>query len=434
MLLYVVQCTSSNGGVAKTVFSGPEGVVVTGLTNGGLYTCKALGANAIGTGPYSAPSAQFRVSAPPAAPTGVSAAPGSGSAIVSFTPGPNGGNPDVAFVVQCTSSNGGVGGGNFFTASPATVTGLTNGKTYTCTVIAAHAQGASAPSSASNAIVIGVPSAPTAVSATPRNGEATVSWTAPANNGSAITNYIVTPYIGAAAQTAQTFNASATSRVVTGLTNSSVYTFKVAAVNARGTGAQSTASNTVTVGTPAAPPAASAVPGAAQATVSWTAPANNGSAITGYQVVPIVNGTPQAPRLFASTATSQVITGLTNGTTYTFAVAAVNARGTGLAKTTAAITVGAPTAPPLVTATAGAGKATVTWTAPASNNGAAITNYIVTPFIGGVAQTPVTFNASQLTRQISGLTPGTAYTFTVSAVNSRGTGPASAPSNSATPT
>jgi titin len=301
-------------------------------------------------------------------------------------------------------------------------------------VYALHEQGQSAPSSASNAIVIGVPQAPTGVSAVPTNGGATVSWTAPGNNGSAITGYTVTPFIGAAAQTPQTFNTNATTQSLTGLTNSSSYTFKVAAINARGTGDQSTASNTVTVGTPAAPPAASAVPGAGQATATWTAPAPNGSAITGYQVTPIVNGVPLSPRLFASTATTQVITGLTNGTTYTFAVAAVNGRGTGLARNTAPITVGAPTAPPLVTATAGPARATVTWTAPASNNGAAITNYIVTPYISGVAQTPVTFNATSLSRNITGLTPGTAYTFTVSAVNSRGTGPASAPSNPATPT
>ena len=131
-------------------------------------------------------------------------------------------------------------------------------------------------------------------------------------------------------------------------------------------------------------------------------------------MTPYIGTVAQAPRLFASAATSQVITGLTNGTAYTFAVSAVNARGTGPATTTpTAIIVGTPTAPGLVTATAGAGNATVTWSLPSSNNGAAITGYIVTPFKAGVAQTPVTFNATALTRQIIGLTPGSAYTFRV---------------------
>ena len=206
-------------------------------------------------------------------------------------------------------------------------------------------------------------------------------------------------------------------------------------MNARGTGLASANSPTVTVGTPSAPPAASAAPGSAQATVSWTAPANNGAAITGYSVTPYIGTVAQAPRLFASAATSQVITGLTNGTAYTFAVSAVNARGTGPATTTpTAIIVGTPTAPGLVTATAGAGNATVTWSLPSSNNGAAITGYIVTPFKAGVAQTPVTFNATALTRQITGLTPGSAYTFRVVATNSRGNGPQSNASNSVTPT
>ena len=130
-----------------------------------------------------------------------------------------------------------------------------------------------------------------------------------------------------------------------------------------------------------------------------------------------------------------MITGLTNGTTYTFAVSAVNARGTGPATTTpTAIIVGTPTAPGLVTATAGPGNATVTWSLPSSNNGAAITGYIVTPVKAGVAQTPITFNATALTRQITGLTPGSAYTFKVVATNSRGNGPQSNASNSVTPT
>ena len=107
-------------------------------------------------------------------------------------------------------------------------------------------------------------------------------------------------------------------------------------------------------------------------------------------------------------------TGLTNGTAYTFPVEAVNARGTGPAtKTPTAIIVGTPTAPGSSPRLRGRATRPVTWSLPSSNNGAAITGYIVTPFKAGVAETSVTFNATALTRQITGLTPGSAYTFRV---------------------
>jgi Domain of unknown function (DUF4082)/Fibronectin type III domain/Bacterial Ig domain len=94
----------------------------------------------------------------------------------------------------------------------------------------------------------------------------------------------------------------------------------------------------------------------------------------------------------------------------------------------------APGAPTGVSATAGSGSANVTWTAP-GNGGSAITSYTVTPFIGSAAQTPVTVTGSPpaTSATVSGLTNGTAYTFTVSATNAIGTGPASAASNAVTP-
>ena len=66
------------------------------------------------------------------------------------------------------------------------------------------------------------------------------------------------------------------------------------------------------------------------ATVSWTAPASNGgSPITGYVVTPLHRVfTPQPPTTFGSTATTQIVTGLTNGTQYRFRVQAINAVGT----------------------------------------------------------------------------------------------------------
>ena len=72
------------------------------------------------------------------------------------------------------------------------------------------------------------------------------------------------------------------------------------------------------------------VAGTGQATVSWTAPAaDGGSPITGYVITPIVGYYPLTPIVVSSPVTSQLISGLSSGTTYRFKVAAVNAVGTG---------------------------------------------------------------------------------------------------------
>ena len=92
------------------------------------------------------------------------------------------------------------------------------------------------------------PAAPTGVTATAGNGSASVSWTAPANGGSPITSYTVTPYIGTTAQpsTTVTGNPPATSTTVSGLTNGTSYTFAVTATNAVGSSQASAQSNAVT--------------------------------------------------------------------------------------------------------------------------------------------------------------------------------------------
>ena len=175
-----------------------------------------------------------------------------------------------------------------------------------------------------------VPGAPTIGTATAGNASATVNWTAPASNGgSAITGYVVTPYIGATAQSATTVGV-VTSTSITGLTNGTSYTFRVAAINSVGTGAQSADSNAVTPATvPGAPTIGTATAGNASATVNWTAPASNGgSAITGYVVTPYIGATAQSATT-VGVVTSTSISGLSNGTSYTFRVAAINSVGTG---------------------------------------------------------------------------------------------------------
>jgi Galactose oxidase-like, Early set domain/Fibronectin type III domain len=94
------------------------------------------------------------------------------------------------------------------------------------------------------------PNAPGGVTATPGNGQATVSWTAPYDGGSQITKYTVTPYIGSNAQTPTEVTGSppAATATVTGLVNNTTYTFTVTATNANGTSPPSLGSNAVTPG------------------------------------------------------------------------------------------------------------------------------------------------------------------------------------------
>lgn len=90
-----------------------------------------------------------------------------------------------------------------------------------------------------------VPTAPTIGLASSGAASATVNWSTPAGNGgSAITGYVITPYIGSTAQSTTTVGVVLTD-VVTGLTNGTTYSFTVAAINAVGTGPASAKSNTV---------------------------------------------------------------------------------------------------------------------------------------------------------------------------------------------
>lgn len=105
--------------------------------------------------------------------------------------------------------------------------------------------------------------------------------------------------------------------------------------------------------------------------------------------------------------------GLTNPSNITYAVSA-------------APTV--PDAPTIGTATAGDASASVAFTPPGNNGGAAITGYTATSTPGGLTGTGA---SSPIT--VSGLSNGTAYTFTVHATNSVGNSAESAASNSVTP-
>lgn len=262
------------------------------------------------------------------------------------------------------------------------------------------------------------PNAPTGASATAGDAQATVSFMAPTNTGgSPITSYTVTSSPGGFTATAVGTSSSAT---VTGLTNGTAYTFTVTATNVAGTSVPSTASN-------------SATPKGAQAIIFN----NPGTQNFGTSPTLTASSTSTLTVTFTSSATG--VCTITTGGTLTFVSAGrciINAdqggNGTFAAapQITQSFTVNGivPGAPIIGTATAGDRQASVTFTGPPNTGGSSITGYTVTSNPGGLTSSggnsPVT---------VTGLTNGTAYTFTVTATNNVGTGNPSTASNSVTP-
>jgi hypothetical protein len=289
------------------------------------------------------------------------------------------------------------------------------------------------------------PAAPAAPTATAGDGAATVNFTAPAGLVTSFSVQVVDATTLAPIGALRTAAGDATSLNVTGLTNGTAVRFRVSATNAAGTSPFSAPSNAVTpavvVTAPLTPAAPTATAGNASALVSFAAPANGGSAITGFSIRVINSATNVqigALRPAAAGATSLNVTGLVNGTAVRFQVQATNAVGTSAFSTpSAAVTpMTTPSAPAIGTATAGNASALVTFTAPANNGGSAVTGLSVRVVNAATnaqvgALRPAAAGATSL--NVTGLDNGTAVRFQVQANNAVGAGAFSALTTAVTP-
>jgi fibronectin type 3 domain-containing protein len=228
-----------------------------------------------------------------------------------------------------------------------TRTGLANGTTYYFTVTAVNATGEGAQATEASATPVSAPGAPTNLTATRGNGQVALTWSAPASNGgSAITAYKL--YRGTTTNTetlVQTLG-NVTSYTDISLSNGTTYYYKVTAVNTVGESALSTEALATPATVPGAPAGLTATAGNNQVSLSWTAPANGGSAITGYKVFRSTTSGSETLLTTLGNVTSYTDPGLTVGTTYYYKVSAANVVGEGAQSGEASATPVA--APPLL--------------------------------------------------------------------------------------
>ena len=421
----------------------------TGLAAGDTRHYRVSAINTNGAGTASNVDSATTGTSVPGAPTGLTAtASGATQIDLSWSaPGSTGGSAITGYKIE-VSANGTSGwtdqvANTNSTATTYAHTGLAAGDTRHYRVSAINTNGAGTASNVDSATTgTSVPGAPTGLTATASGTtQINLSWSAPGSTGgSAITGYKieVSPNgtSGWTDQVADT-NSTATTYAHTGLAAGDTRHYRVSAINTNGAG---TASNvdSATTGTtvPGAPTGLTATAsGATQIDLSWSAPGSTGgSAITGYKIEVSPNGTSGWTDQVAntnSTATTYAHTGLAAGDTRHYRVSAINTNGAGTASNVDSATTGAtvPGAPTGLTATAsGATQIDLSWSAPGSTGGSAITGYKIEVSPNGtsgwtdqVADT----NSTATTYAHTGLAAGDTRHYRVSAINTNGAGTAS---------
>jgi fibronectin type 3 domain-containing protein len=383
----------------------------------------------------------------PGAPTGLVAIGGAGFVLLNWVAPTDVGSPAFTRYDVYRGTSSGVYGSPIDDVAAGTLTyndtTVIAGTPYFYVIKAVNTAGSSPASNERTATATPGPQAPTAplsLAATSGSNFVVLTWVAPVNPGvPAFTRYdifrgatagsISTTPIGNVAAGTLTYND-------TTAVNGNSYVYIVKAVNTVGA---SPASNIAQANLipPGAPTALTAVSHHGYINLSWTAPSSGG--VSNYLVFrgTTAGGESATPIATVVVGTSYQDDGVVVGTPYYYKVKANNsfgqsafsneATGTAIANTV-------PSAPQSLTATAGSGKVTLAWQAPADSGGSAILSYQVYRSTGGGAATQIgQVGGSVLTYVDTSVTAGTTYTYYVKAVNEIGAG-AQSTSQSATPT
>ncbi|SDI95241.1 Glyoxal oxidase N-terminus [Frankineae bacterium MT45] len=408
--------------------------------------------------------------------TGTVAVAGNQSASVQWNAPTDGGAPITSYqVTPYIGSNPQtpvtVSGGNPV-ATSTTVSGLTNGTTYTFKVTATNAVGTGPSSVASNAVTpASAPAAAFVQKATSSTAAATSVATVPAANIAVNDRMLVQVSVWNAAHSTASGVTDSAGNVYTELshnvasdgTEMSVWSAPVTnggvrptitatvgavadiGINALEYSGLSTAAGSGSLDTSAQATGKTSAAGSVSSGATAAASSSGELAVgfyadSGFNST-LVSGSGWTQRSNVSPSNTMqllaqdqyVASGASANSTSTTGANTVWLAATLVFKSAVSTPPTAPSPPSAVTAVAGNTRATVSWT-PGNNGGSPITGYTVTPYIASAAQPSTQVPAGVTSTTINSLTNGTSYTFRITATNAIGTSLASSASNSVVPT
>jgi large repetitive protein len=315
-------------------------IVVPGLTNGVSVPCTVAAVNADGTGPSSPPVSGTPEAQVPGPSTIALVSPGNDQLTVDYAEAADNGSPVLSYTVTCGTQSV-----TTDQTTDVTVTGLVDGTTYSCDVVATNAIGNGPPStSVSGTPEVVVPDAPTVMSVSSGKKSLTVTYLAADGNGATITGYTA-----ACGTESATVSGTSLSATVKGVPDGTALDCTLVATDAAGSGPS--ADWTGLPGPPATPVISSVVPGDGQLTVVY------GALTVGF------GGSADGPSGYTAKCGSKstsvngnttwaTVTGLKNGKSYPCTVLATNPAGKG--KRSLAV-IATPVAPPTAVPTSSAG-------------------------------------------------------------------------------
>jgi outer membrane protein assembly factor BamB/fibronectin type 3 domain-containing protein len=412
-----------NGSYLKTVGNVLK-YTDTGLVNGKNYTYNVTATNSFGEGWLSV-GASATPRTIPGAPQNLKATAEKNQVHLSWMgPASDGGVPVLNYSIYRGTSTGAeslfVDG--YTNGTTWTDTSVTGGSTYYYMVSATNVAGKGPKSIEASATPYSVPNAP-ALNATAGKVKVTLSWNVPNSHGAAVLSYKIyrgmTPnseILQMDAYTGGTIWADTNVKAAKG------YYYQVSAVNLAGEGPKSNEVYALPYSIPDAP-TLTATGGNMKVMLTWTVPNSNGAAVGNYS---IYRGTaPTGEALLVrgySGGITWTDTNITLATTYYYMVSANNAAGEGARSAEqSAMPYGVPDAPRL-TGAVGNLKVVLNWTVPNSNGAAVISYNIYRGTTSGLGTVLVTGYTGGIIWTDTGVTAGTRYYYTVTAVNIAGEG------------